>query len=532
MPDSLLSPQSAKELESSSRFSLKKIALLWVVLALLMLIAMYARLRHLSFDGDFHGWASASCMIMAESFQRLGAIHTHFVPIRNNPPMGLDPDVYLHWPPLFPLLLSLFLRVFGDKESSGRLLALLITLGSTGVVFFLAQHLYGIRTALLSCFFFLTSRVTYECGRLVIHQPLAMLFGSLSVLFFFLAISPESRPSRSNLWSVLGTVSVACTMLTAWDPVFIPLGLLIAAICLRHRKAIGLSFVYLLTGVLTFCAVQLDYLIAYPRLFRDQIATIAYRAGGNFTDTKGSIGLHAIVDRTYFVGRESVIGCYSDAIRWAYQYFSEFSLLAVILLLGFWLSKRRRQNQAAIFFAGGLLFPGVLWYGFMRNYVAIHAFALVLFGPFAAIASGFILNQIWLFLEAHHYRELLWIMVIVFPALSLYPLTMYVDNARIPYQAQKFQAFSSLVASSTPENGIVLSPVDSLVPTYYTHRHIVRGIADEAWLRQATAQAHSAFPGSPLFFAIQVEQRPAFSSTLPHLRLIAQRQDSAIYALN
>jgi len=110
-----------------------------IAAAALALIALYARLLHLSFDGDYQGWASASCMTMAHSFNQLGALHLHFVPVQNNLPLGSDPDVYLHWPPLFPLLLSVVTRVLGDHESSGRLFALTITLATTCVVMAIAR---------------------------------------------------------------------------------------------------------------------------------------------------------------------------------------------------------------------------------------------------------------------------------------------------------------------------------------------------------------------------------------------------------
>src|ERR1700722_6793654 len=146
--------------ETSRRSYLLTAAAVWLAVAALALIALYARLLHLSFDGDYQGWASASCMTMAHSFNQLGALHLHFVPIQNNLPLGSAPDVYLPWPPLFPLLLSVVTRVIGDHESSGRLLALAITLATTGVVIAIARHLYGTRIALLSGFFFLTAHAT------------------------------------------------------------------------------------------------------------------------------------------------------------------------------------------------------------------------------------------------------------------------------------------------------------------------------------------------------------------------------------
>jgi 4-amino-4-deoxy-L-arabinose transferase-like glycosyltransferase len=517
--------------------SLKKAAALWALIAFVLLVAMYARLRNISFDGDFQGWASASCMTMAQSFEHLGALHTHFVPIQNNLPLGSDPDVYLHWPPLYPLLLSFVLRLFGNQESSGRLLAMVITFASVSIVFLIGRHLYGIRAALLSCFFFLACRTTYECGRAVLHQPLAMLFGSATVLFFLLAVDekvpiPDQASSRSTLWALLGLLSIICTVLTAWDPFFIPLGLLIAALYLHQRKAIRIALLYVVAGVLTFIAVQIDYLVAYPDLFKNQFATIAYRAGFKFNGGS-SIHLHTIVDRTHYAWQLSAFGSYSHALRFVYHYFNGLTLLAVPVFLALWLQTRSKRHDAPmVYLLGGFLFPGLLWFVLMRNYVSIHPFALLLFAPFVAIASGFVLEQLWTWLNSRDRRPLLWVMLLILPALVLYPFAMYVVDAHVPFEPAQFQSLSPLIEHNTPLNAVVLSPVESAVPIYYSNRHIVRGIQNDYWLQIAITEARVSFPGSPLYLALQDSDGSDFPQYLPQLKAIAHQGDSTIYALN
>jgi 4-amino-4-deoxy-L-arabinose transferase-like glycosyltransferase len=541
--EEIVEPIKLKEdLETSGSLAvsfslLNKAAAIWTLVAFMLLVAMYARLRNMSFDGDFQGWASASCMTMAHSFELLGPLHTHFVPIQNNLPLGSDPDVYLHWPPLYPLLLSFVLRLFGDQESSGRLFAMAITFASTGIVFLIGRHLYGIQAALLSSFFFLTCRTTYECGRAVLHQPLAMLFGSATVLFFLLAVDekvpiPGPASSRSKLWALLGLLSTICTMLTAWDPVFIPLGLLIAAIYLHQRKAIRIALLYLVAGVLTFFAVQIDYLIATPDLFKNQFATIAYRAGFKFNGGS-SIRLHTIVDRVHYRWQLSAFGSYSHALRFVDHYFNGLTLLAAPVFLALWLQTRDKRHDAPmVYLLGGFFFPGLLWFVLMRNYVSIHPFALVLFAPFVAIASGFVLEQLWTSLNSLDRRPLLWVMLLILPALVLYPFAMYVIDAQVPFEAAQFQSLSPLIEHSTPPNAVVLSPVESAVPIYYSNRHIVRGIQNDYWLQIAITKARVSFPGSPLYLALQDSDSSDFPKYLPQLKAIAHQGDSTIYALN
>jgi len=525
-----------------ARSSLLRPAIFWFALATLALIALYARLLHLSFDGDFQGWASASCMTMAHSFNQLGALHTHFVPIQNNLPLGSDPDVYLHWPPLFPLLLSFVTRILGDHESSGRLFALAISLATTCVVFAIARRLYGTRTALLSGFFFLTARATFEGGRAVLHQPLAIFFGSASVFFFLLAIDVPSSAtpppaSRTRVFATLGLLATVCTVLSAWDPIFIPFGLLLASIYLRRRPAIRLAALYLFAGVATFVAVQADYILSYPALFKNQFATIAFRAGIKFNGDS-STRLHTIVDRVHYgLSQLSFIGTYSHAVRWLVQDFGTFTLLAAFLFLAFWLQSNRRKNDAAVYIIGGLCLPWLLFYVLMRNYVAIHPFALVLSAPFLAIASGFVLDRIWELLNAvddpigNGRPYLLRVMVLVLPLLTLYPLLINVRDAKIPSEVPQFQDLSALIQHNTPPNAVTLSATESAIPIYYSERHIVRGIETPELFNDAIPQARTAFPGSPLFFALKDIDRPPFADKLKELTIVARQGDSTLYTI-
>jgi 4-amino-4-deoxy-L-arabinose transferase-like glycosyltransferase len=530
--------------ESPRRSSLFKAAAFWLAIAALALIALYARLLHLSFDGDYQGWASASCMTMAHSFNQLGALHTHFVPIQNNLPLGSDPDVYLHWPPLFPLLLSIVTRILGDHESSGRLLALTITLATTCVVIAIARRLYGTRIALLSGFFFLTARAIYEGGRAILHQPLAMFFGAATVLLFLLALDIPTTAAphpaaRRRLFALLGLFATICTVLTAWDPIFIPFGLLLSSIYLRRRDAIRLAGLYLLADVLTFCAVQADYILAYPALFRNQFATIGFRAGLKF-NVESSMRLHTIVDSVHYsISRLSLIGTYSHGLRWLFEGFGTFTLLAPFLFLALWLQRDRRQDTPAVYLLGGLGLPWLVFFALMRNYVSIHPFALVLGAPFLAITSGFVLDRIWDRLHTatvadNNRRHLLRVMLIVFPLLTLYPLFMAVRNARFPFETPQYHDLSLIIQHNTPPNAVTLSSAESAVPIYYSDRHIVRGIVNPDLLRLAIPQAHAAFPGSPLFFAIQDTpdiDRASFNNILQQFNAIAHQGDSTLYAI-
>src|SRR5690242_11259203 len=76
-----------------------------------------------------HDWISAHFSTIARSFTDYGVISLRGALIQNNSPLGLDPDVYIHWPPLFPIILSFAFRAFGESESVAHGMMLLILLG-------------------------------------------------------------------------------------------------------------------------------------------------------------------------------------------------------------------------------------------------------------------------------------------------------------------------------------------------------------------------------------------------------------------
>src|SRR5687767_12460629 len=75
----------------------------WSCVAVLLTISAHLIMLPRPFDYH-HDWVSAHFSTMARSFAEHGVIALRGVPIQNNPPLGLEPDVYLHWPPLFPIV--------------------------------------------------------------------------------------------------------------------------------------------------------------------------------------------------------------------------------------------------------------------------------------------------------------------------------------------------------------------------------------------------------------------------------------------
>ena len=122
-------------------------------------------------------------------------------------------------------------------------------------------------------------------------------------------------------------------------------------------------------------------------------------------------------------------------------------------------------------------------------------------------------------------------MVFALPLITLYPLFLNILNAKIPYEPPQFQNLSAVIERNTTPAAVTLSPAESAVVIYYSDRHVVRGIETPELLRLAIPQARADFPGSPLFFALQDADRPAFYRALPGFVVVARQGDSTLYSI-
>ena len=501
----------------------------WFVLAAVLLVFLYSRILNMTLDGDIHGWASSNCMTQARSFLELGPWRTHFVPVQNNPPLGLDPDVYLHWPPLTPLVISWSMRIFGEREAAGRIVELLVSLGTAGLLVLLGKTLYSVRVGLLTGFFFLTAPATYDGGRVIVQPPLAVMFAVAAVLFYALA---SRRQRWHRFWAAAGMGSVAFMILASWDPAFMPLGLLLTALYARDRFKVKLAAGYFAIAVLTFAAIQADYILSYPALFADQVATIGYRMGLPF-HASSVARLHGIVDQVGYRVQFSALTSFANQISSLLRYFGPFVLLGGCLFLAFWRRPSLRRDEKRLLVIGGLCFPWILWAVVMRQYMGIHAFTLVLAAPFLAFATGLTVDEVFGYLlHRREWRAALWVLALVLPLLVFHSALQAAIHVKDRFTKPEFHDFSALIRREAPPNAVVLSPEQFSVPVYYSKRHIVRGIDSVPLLQQAIGQAHAAFPGSPLYLAVKTGDEGGLGPALAKMTPAASLGDSAIYVLH
>jgi hypothetical protein len=70
----------------------------------------------------------------------------------------------------------------------------------------------------------------------------------------------------------------------------------------------------------------------------------------------------------------------------------------------------------------------------------------------------------------------------------------------------EYVQFGSIIRDATPQGSVVLTPEVTEVPIYYSHRHVIAGVADSD-LARVLPLAKANFPDSPLYLAFYKDGR-------------------------
>jgi 4-amino-4-deoxy-L-arabinose transferase-like glycosyltransferase len=322
----------------------------------------------------------------ARSFVEHGVIALGGVPIRNNPPLGLTPDINTHWPPLFPIVLSVAFRIFGESESVAHGLMLAILFASSLALYALVNACCGRLEALFAVFASLIMPTTIIYGYIVMPQHLAILCMLLALLGFVKATS-AARLHRG--WTAFGLVSFAVAILTSWEPLLICPGLLAVAIWQRRPSPIRLALLYSSVGAVVFVGILTTYTLYAPSLARELWGTFLVRMG--FTPLKSTQFHLETASRDYVYSRYGAFSLRKHLVHFVEQ-LSLIGPLATAALGGVlvtgWTRRHSDNDGRVVFLFGGLLSPWFLWFILMRNHAHIHDFMMLLAVPGASAALG------------------------------------------------------------------------------------------------------------------------------------------------
>lgn len=431
-----------------------------------------------------HAFVSADVATAARTFARVGIWHLKGVPVNNNPPVSRG-DAYTHWPPLLPILLSLCYRAFGVSEKVAHIVMLFVLMVTALLVFRLGQRWLGLVGGGLAGFFWLTLPVTRQFGHLVSQQSLVTLFMVAAALAFF-----TNRP-------IVGAALIFLGALTSWEIVLVSPGLLLAS---RWHPELRRSATASAIGVgigIAFVAVL--YMSNSPGLAIDALQS-----------AKFYMGLSQSYSR---VLPPQVQLSFSDQVT--------IMLLNHVWMLGplglsaaIQFVTSRFHDRVLILASLGT--PWLVWSLVMRSHMARHHFEFAIAAPFVALALA------WMAVTASRRQSLMIGVLVVLTGVQILVLPRPVISDG--YNPQALIRYAQGIREHTEPDSIVLAPLISAVPLYYSERHIVRGISTPEAVARQMSIIRREFPASPVYIALP----PLFVGDFPGSRVVASNGDVVI----
>jgi hypothetical protein len=232
------------------------------------------------------------------------------------------------------------------------------------------------------------------------------------------------------------------------------------------------------------------YAIYNPAIFGDAIHTALFRMGLS----------HSYSERLIANSTERYVGFEESIMRilWNFPRMLGFFGSAALVLLAI----SRPQGSSAIVWVLGT--PWLLWCILMRNHVAVHDLEMQLAAPLAAIALawvaiGAMANGIT-GIKGWTVASLVSLIIVIQP--------WVLGTERSPEDPQQILGFSEGIRRATGPGAVVLSPLISAIPIYYSQRHIVRCISDESMMERVLPYVHSQYPKARLYWATPLDSEP------------------------
>ena len=480
-----------------------------------------------------HGWVSAHFATMARSFMENGIFALGGVPVQNNAPLTLLPDAYVNWPPLYPMLLSIVFRIFGDAEIVQHLFATSINLALGGLLTAFTYRRFGTTAASIAAIAFFNAPILARFGHMGSQLHLAILLCLASLWLFAAAIGQdEGRAGRARLIGAAGCFVFAASVLSSWEPVLAVPGLFAVAVFTRDMRGALLSIAYGACGFLAICAVFGMYWAQYDYFGDAIIQRIMLRAG---FDAAYDPAATAIFNSPHFIQETHEPLGTPGLSYWKRIFMSDILAQGLLGFLGIFLIFKlpvwRRRDPLAYVAAGSIAIY-VLWAVLMRHHMAIHVYELLLLTPIASICGGA--------LVAHYLGSdsavapgrlmLASLAVILIAAGTKVPYTLKLLGNENPEQSAEIQ-FALQIRNTTEPGSIVAHADRSMVPVYYSRRHIIRSVWDEATLAENRTRIEALCTDCPVYLAIPDQYLSRFAGFTSKNKPILESGEGAIYRL-
>ncbi len=444
------------------------------------------------------GETSAHIAVAARSFADYSILELGATPVQNNPPLGMKPDYYIDWPPLYYMVLGTAFGLFGSSEAVAHAVMLAFLIANSVMLYLLVHHCVGLRAAALAALAYLSLPVVLAYGHLV-HFLQAAVFAMLVFLYCYIRATEGEKLHGG--WAVAALAAMVAAFATAWEPILVLPALFVLGLW-RWRKAEvflsvagGVLAVAVVLGVFGLYKQQAgDHTAPFARFFakfhyyggRD-VAQVPFDVHGLVENrTLGERGPSRLRTRlTIFATRADLTGGLANA-----------AILALLAAGGLRRRRLRRDARALLFLA--LLAPWVLSYLLMTEYCAIHHFETLIAAPAAGVAVALAAGGVLAAsqdAEPGLRRAARWAVSLALPLALLVPVAVRTRNlVQGTPEITDHVRFARQLRQNTEPSTIVLMPYYDFVPVWYSHRHIVRGVLTPDVLKRTLGHIPETFP--------------------------------------
>lgn len=197
----------------------------------------------------YHDWNGVTYGQIAQNYTRYGLLSTKLGQVENLSLSNPDNFTYdTHYPPLFTLLLSIPVALFGPQAWAIRLLPIFISLGSLYLIYLLGKTIKNENTGLIAAILSLFTPVFIYFGKNPVHEPLSLFF-ILLVTYLFI------RPNRS--FKPL-FITILISLFSSWPVYYIvPLVAIIGFVQTKQKRYLSLLLLPFLVVLLHLAHVKL-----------------------------------------------------------------------------------------------------------------------------------------------------------------------------------------------------------------------------------------------------------------------------------
>lgn len=495
-----------------------------------------------------HAWVSSHFAVMARAFNVFGLVDLRLVPLQNNAPLTTSPDAYLHWPPLYPIILAFVFRIFGESVVVHHLSSVALVMGSAALIWrsFAGEH--DKSAAGLAVLIFLSTPLSLRYGFAGIHLHLAILLTTLALFLFAVNTGTAARSAdqrRRRVMLGIGALAYFSAVMTSWEPLLSAPAFCVLALLDRHRQSRLALVLFGCAAIMALLTIVLLYGSEYPHFLERLWNRALMRSGTSDALYPSDYTPHDIQDIAIANPTFPLLQYVWNAILERLPLLGRLGILGVAGGLAcLTMASALPRPAVAIFLGSFSMFA--LWSILMRNHMGIHEYEMLILLPAAACGAGLLFSQVFpdraietRDVDANSSRHrasrtdgrrvLVCFAIPILAVVSSYSSVRDTVEAFTP--GSEMITLADQAREKLPDDAIIVTPYSDMVFVYYSHHHVIRAITREDVLDREHGALAALCGDCPFYLVADKAAADAFPSYKEMVPLAGLSNVGAIWRL-